>query len=80
MERCPVPTWAVRVHVGFAVLVLSQACTVKTAWRLSRGARVSPFHENCLLQEVDAWRQRRGRLFGNIWDAVSLPVAFWRGV
>jgi len=80
MERSPVPTWAVRVNVSFAVLVFSGACTVKTAWRLSRGARVSPFQENCLLQEVDAWRLRRGRLFGNIWDAVSLPLALWRRV
>jgi hypothetical protein len=78
MDASSVPSWAVPVPV--MTLVLAGACDFKTAWRLSHGARLSPFHQNCILQRVLDWRLKRDRALGNAWDVVRLPFLLWKNV
>jgi hypothetical protein len=70
----------VPVRVPFPVLILSGACSVKSAWLLSRGAMVSPFHQNQIHERVAEWERKVDRALGNIWDAITLPFALWRRV
>jgi hypothetical protein len=56
----PAPKWAVPVRVPFHDLVLSRACSVRTAWLFSRGAKTSPLLQNLVLRRVREWRAERG--------------------
>lgn len=72
-----VAPWAVPVRAGFVPLVLSRACHPTIAWRLRRGARVSPFQQNILLQKVDTWKARWHARFADLRDLLTLPFALW---
>lgn len=74
----PPPRYAVPVRVPFLILVLSGACSIRVAWLLSHGALTTPYRQSCLLDRVRDWRQQRERFFGNIWDALSLPLFLWK--
>jgi hypothetical protein len=73
--RAPV---LVSVRVPFLVLVLSGACSISGAWRLSRGALTSPYHQKQILECVELWEWTVARAIGNIWNVVRLPFAPWR--
>jgi len=56
-KLAPAPRWAVPVRgVSFFALVASGAASPRAAWRLRRGALVSPFVQSCVLCQVRAWR------------------------
>lgn len=55
----PAPAWGVPVRVSFFELVVSRACTIQEAWLLCRGALVSPFEQNNVMQKVWHWRGTR---------------------
>lgn len=58
MKKLPLaPKWAVQVRVPFHELVLSRACSVRTVWLLSRGAKTSPFCQSLILHRVREWRK-----------------------
>ncbi|MGI9072480.1 MAG: hypothetical protein ACR2JB_14460 [Bryobacteraceae bacterium] len=71
------PHWAVPVKLPFATLVLSGACPPKKAWRLSRGALVSPFHQSVILNDVREWRIGQAIRKQFVLDVITLPFALW---
>lgn len=73
MKLPPAPKWAVPVRVSFMTLMLSRACSFRTAWLLTHGALTSPFNQDLILEQVALWRLQKRRLLGNIWDAVTMP-------
>jgi len=75
MTLPPAPRWAVPVRIPFVVLVLSGACTIKTAWLFSHGALTSPLNQHRILERVQESRRKRDRASGNIRDAIALPFA-----
>jgi hypothetical protein len=77
MMRRAIPHYFVPVRVPFVVLGLADACSIKAAWKLSRGALTSPLHQNQILERVKAWERMIDRALGNIWDAITLPFALW---
>jgi hypothetical protein len=69
---------AVPVHVPFLTLVLSRACSIKTAWLLSRGALTTPFRQSCILCRVREWRMTNAANARFAWDVLTLPVNLWK--
>jgi hypothetical protein len=69
------PNWAVPVKLSFATLVLSGACPPIQAWRLSRGALVSPFQQSLILCRVREWRIRQAIRKQFVADVITLPFA-----
>jgi len=74
--RAPVQFASVRVP--FVVLVLSGACSVHAAWRLSRGAMTSPYYQKQILERAEEWQRNVVQSIGNIWNVVRLPFMQWR--
>jgi hypothetical protein len=72
------PSQLVSVRVPFIVLVLSGACSISAAWRLSRGAMTSPYYQKQILECVEEWESTVVRAIGNIRNAVRLHFALWR--
>jgi hypothetical protein len=72
------PLRLVSVRVPFTVLVLSGACSVNAAWRLSRGAMTTPYYQKQILDCAEEWERDVVRLIGNIWNAVRAAFAQWR--
>lgn len=73
-----VPLQLVSVRVRFIVLVLSGACGIRAAWRLSRGAMTSPYYQKQILACAEEWEWTVVRAIGNLRNAVRLPLALWR--
>jgi hypothetical protein len=65
------PVQFVSVRVPFVVLVLSGACSVGTAWRLSRGAMTSPYYQKQILECADEWQRNVVQSIRNIWNLIS---------
>lgn len=72
------PVQFVSVRVPFVVLVLSGACSINTAWRLSRGAMTSPYYQKQILECAEEWQRNVVQSIGNIWNVVWLPFTQWR--
>ena len=72
------PVRFVSVRVSFVVLVLSGACSVNAAWRLSRGAMTSPYYQKQILERAEEWQRSVVQSVGNIWNMVRLPFTQWR--
>jgi hypothetical protein len=73
--RAPV---LVAVRVPFIVLVLSGACSISAAWRLSCGALTTPYYQKQILECAEEWEWTVSRVIGNIWNMIRLPFAGWR--
>jgi hypothetical protein len=67
----------VSVRAPFMVLVLSGACSVNAAWRLSRGAMTSPYYQKQILERAEEWQRNVVQSIGNIWNVVRLPFTQW---
>lgn len=70
------PDWAVPVSASFPSLVLAGIGVAK-AWKVSRGARVSPFEQSNILHRVKVGRWKLWVLRDFITNVVTLPVALW---
>ena len=61
------------VRVPFLILVLSGACTIRDAWRLSHGALTLPFYRRLMLERVNEWNLKVERVS----KVMRLPGATW---
>jgi len=71
------PLQLVSVRVPFLVLVLSGACDIGGAWRLSRGALTTPYCQKQILECVENLRNTVARAIRNIRNAVGLDSPHW---
>jgi hypothetical protein len=65
-------------EVPFLSLLLSGACTPSQAWLISRGARVSPFHQSVILNDVRQWKIRQATKKQFVIDVITMIPAAWR--
>lgn len=70
------PPWAVPVSAPFLLLLLG-GLGPRDAWKLSRGAAVSPFEQSNILHRVKIARWKLWVMRDFLKSLITLPVALW---